>query len=491
MGFSVHKTRIGFEILYGNQVIARSDRNYGYHVLRDLVLRPGGEALIASHQIAPHCYGRVDVAPTVDADDDRAIVRLEADSDDGCYTHVGTATVTRVPKTRSFLWDFVHDTRVLKTHPFPERFFMRTDVDSQFRDTGVWVFEFTDPLPCQPFAPKDGPVGVDRPDILYPVPWFRKGGWKKNWTHFLFKRYDGPFVRIPMNHLENHDKDFWRQAPDGVMAMLGGKGTNLQYRFLEGTGRNVCHHYCMWGYDIHFLQIEAPGSGTGKNPPPKVKKGRRYYHHYVLETLTDKQSRDLLRRAEDHPWREVDQRRLDNVARYNVGLNRFQTHLGRQDDGGLFRPSSECLFLPTHPGRRTPGCLCIDNHLVAHAFDDPTPPYNAWMIGLGSDNWHTPIERKRRYEVSVWVKMEGEPGTLARIAMNYQVQRNQAKPSFRVTTSKTHYSNAAEGKTGWVKLVLTTPRMPDAYVSTLRIAMELVGRGIAYFDEFECRMLKG
>ena len=491
MHFSVTRNRTGFELYYGDQVIARSDKNYGYHLLRDLVVRPGGEAMISFHGIAPTCFGHVDEPPEVTDDEGQATVRLETVSSDGHYYHTCTVTVRYVPKSRSLVWDFVHDTTVLRAHPFPERFFMRTDVDPKYGDKGVWVFEFSDPMPHRTFAPKDGPVPVDRPDILYPQAWFRKGGWRKNWTHFLFKRYDGTLIRVPMNHLENHDKDFWRQAPDGIMAMLGGKGTNLQYRFLDGTGKDVCHHYCMWGYDIHFFAIEAPGTGSGENPPPTLDKGKRYHHHYVLEALSDRQSRDLLAQATDHPWREVDQRRLDEVARYNTGLNRFQTHLGRQDDGGLFRPTSQCLFLPDHRGRRSPGCLCIDNHQVAHGFDDPKPPYNAWTIGLGSDNWHTPIEANRRYEISVWVKMEGEPGTTARIAMKYQVQRHQATPRFRVTTSKAHYSNVARGKTGWVKLTLTTPRLPDGYVSTFRIAMELIGRGIAYFDEFQCRVLKG
>jgi hypothetical protein len=71
--------------------------------------------------------------------------------------------------------------------------------------------------------------------------------------------------------------------------------------------------------------------------------------------------------------------------------------------------------------------------------------------------------------------------------MTYMTQYNQAKPSWRVKPSKTCFSNEAHGKTGWVQLRLVTPKLPAAYVSSMTIRLELLGRGLAYFDEFECR----
>jgi hypothetical protein len=293
-----------------------------------------------------------------------------------------------------------------------------------------------------------------------------------------------------MNHLENFDKDFWRQSPDGVMAILGGKGTNLQYRFLDGTGKNVFHHYCMWGYDIHFHELIAKGSGGAKNPEPPLKKGKRFRHHYVLEPLSDAESKRLLRDSEEHPWRQGDQMRLDHVARYNPGLNQFQEHLGRQDDGGFFRPTSQCFFLPEHPGRRSPGCLCIDNRGGYQPAGIEGPQWNAWTMTLGSDNWHTPIESGVHYEISVWVRLQGTADLSARIAMQYITQVNQGKTSWKVKRSRWYSSKPVGGKkTGWENLVLKTPRLPKTYVCSMPIALEVRGRGKALFDEFEVRRL--
>jgi hypothetical protein len=484
--FAVEVSTNAFEIKFGGQTIARGDSDFGFQNLCDLVLHPDGEALISYQQLAPTCFGRVATAPTVRRTADSAEVMLDAESSNGAMRTHCVANVSLSADGKSFEWEFVHETRVLRTIPYPERFFSRTDADPEFADTGAWIFEFSDPMPHRAFGPKDGPIPLDRPDILFPQPWFRKDGWQRNWTHFVFARADGKIIKIPMNHLENHDKDFWRQSPDGFVAFLGGKGTNLRYRFLDGTGRNVCHHYCMWGYDIHFWQIFAPGSGGSPNERPELPEGFVFKHRYVLESMSDEEASNLLQNAEDHPWRQGDQRSLDNTPVYVPGVTEFHESLKREDDRGFFQPALTADFLPEHPGRKTPGCVRLDNHGFAYDRDgNSVAQYNAWAISLGSDNWHTPIEPGAKYEISAWVKLEADEKAVARIAANYVVQYDQAKPTFRTETSKTFFSNEVRGKTGWVKLQLLTPEMPEEYICTMNVRMELIGRGLAYFDEFE------
>ena len=73
---------------------------------------------------------------------------------------------------------------------------------------------------------------------------------------------------------------------------------------------------------------------------------------------------------------------------------------------------------------------------------------------------------------------------------SFAVQAALAKWPFRFSaSSKTLFSNAAQGKTGWVRLVLRTPKLPRDYVSLMNVRLELIGRGIAYFDEFEFRKI--
>ncbi|MFA6294302.1 MAG: hypothetical protein WC637_21095, partial [Victivallales bacterium] len=301
-----------------------------------------------------------------------------------------------------------------------------------------------------------------------------------------FTRNDGRNIMIPMNHLDNHDKDFWWQSPDGLVAFLGGKGTNLRYRFLDGSGLNIFHHYCMWGYDIHFFEIVAPGSGNGENQPPELKPGKVFSHRYLLEAIDDAESEKLLLSSEEHPWRERDQVRLENAPVYKPGLNILQERLGRQDDRGFFQANSECRFLPHHPGRRTPGVLLIENNRKPLSQTDPI--INAWELTLGSDNWHTPIESGKIYEISVWVKLEASgKDSFAVIAAQYLSQYNQAKPSWRVERSPVFLSNKISGKTGWRQLVLRTPKLPGPYTCTMNISLELHGCGTCYFDEFEFR----
>lgn len=481
MSFSIEQDKQGYRILFSGQVIGQGDVNFGYHILKDVVLREGQEQLISFQQIAPTEFGFVRNAPDVKDENDKVTITLEAENEDGSLKNNCTVVVTHDPEEKTFQWDFTHKLTVIKPYSL-KKFFNRTDVDAEYADTGVWIFEITDPMPWKPFAPKDGSIPVDRPDIIFPQPWFKKDGWEKNWRFFAFARPDGRTIRIPMNHLDNHDKDFWRQSADGFMAMLGGKGTNLRFRFLEGTGKNICHHYCMWGYDIHFFEIIAPGSGTGENPPPVLEAGKELYHHYILEALSDEESAEILTGAEDHPWRQRDSRRLSNTPRYNTGVNYFQRGLGRQDNGGLFRTVSSCEFLPEHPGRTEPGVLLIENN---NCHFDGTAPYNAWQIGLGPDNWHTPIESGVAYKISVWAKLEAVGDTFTRIAANYLQQFDQATPDFRVESSDTFYSNKISGKTGWQQLVLTTPKLPEGYICVMRISLELHGRGTCYFDEFE------
>ncbi|HEY3416604.1 MAG TPA: hypothetical protein VGM23_06950 [Armatimonadota bacterium] len=487
--FAVKKTDESYELIFGEQVIARGDVNYGFELLRDLVVTPGGEALISFHQLAPTTFGRSAACPAISTEADRATLRFADTSGDGTLRQATKVTVTYDEERGAFLWDFVHQTTFL-ADVVVDRFFGRTDVDPRYADTGVYVFEITDPMPHRAFAPKDGPVPIDRPDILFPQAWFRKGGWQKNWSHFVFTRDDGAVVRIPMNHLENHDKDFWKQAPDGYIAMLGGEGTNLRYRLLEGSGRNICHHYCMWGYDIHFFEIVGTGTGDGTPNAPTIASGTEFYHHYVLETVTDGESQSIIDQAIDHPWRERDEQRLANVARYNPGLNLFQRGLGRQDDTGFFQPSTMCQFLPRHPGRRTPGVLAISNDYAGPSYDG-AQLYNAWLVTLGSDNWHTPIESNRIYEITVWAKLEpADEGAFARISMQYVTQQDQATPQWTVERSPIFFSNEVHGKTGWTKMVLRTPRLPEDYVSVMNIGLEFRGRGLCYFDEFACLLLE-
>lgn len=487
MSFSVEKSETGYQVLYGDKEIARGDCNIGFNIMQDVVVHADKDSLIRFHQIAPTEFGHVGEAPGIECSDHEVELTLSCDNKEGSLRQVTRAKVTFSPEKNAFDWDFVHNTEALKPYTITKHF-ARTDVDPEFADTGVWIFEITDPVPEKTFAPKDDPVPVDRPDILYPQPWFRKGGWEKNWRYFAFTRHDGQTVRIPLNHRDNHDKDFWRQQENGCLYLLGGKGTNVRYRFLEETGRNICHHYCMWGYDLHFFEIVAKGSGVNDNPNPVLEQGRKFYHHYCLEAMTDDESERTLTSAIEHPWRERDQKRLENNPRYNVGVNYFRRQLGRQDDGGFFQPVSTCQYLPHHPGRSEPGVILIETD----GFDfDGNKLYNAWHISLGSDQWHTPIESGKVYEISVWAKLESglNENSKVRIAMKYIQQFNQGTPEFKVNTSEAFYSNEITGKTGWTKLVLRTSQLPEGYICTFIIALELHGRGTCYFDEFECKMI--
>lgn len=462
--------------------------SFGNGVLREVVLRPGGPPVLSLHQIAPHAFGRVIAEPRLTVHADGIDLRLEADSPDGTLRHACTVALRLAGD--GFTWEFDHDTRVVKACSFPEsRLFPRTDPVPSMGGRGVWAFEFTDPMPRQAFAPKEGRIRADRPDIVFPQPWFRRGGWRKNWSHFLFRHRDQGLVRVPMNHLENHDKDLWPQADDGLLAFVGGRGTNLQYRFLDSTGRGVHHHYCMWGYDIHFWAVMA-GSGL-RAQPPRLKRGHRFHHRYILEPISDRESKHLLAASTEHPLTPAHQRRLDNTPAYDPGTNRFQRGLGRQDDGGFFQAALTADFLPTQPGRRSPGCILLDNHLMAaDAAGRPLAPYNAWALGLGPDNWHEPIRPGRRYEISVWARLEPEDdATCARIAVQWAMQHAPGTTRFRVRRSRVLHSPPLHGRTPWTRLVVTTPPMPRTYVSLLDIRLELLGRGLGWFDEFRCRPL--
>jgi hypothetical protein len=486
MGFKKEINGDGYKLFFNDKLIAHGSKNYGYNIIRDLVVHAGKDDLIAIHQLAPTEFGHIETPVEISTDANQAKITLECENQDQSMHHVGTASITFNAEDKSFHWDFVHKTEVVKPYEL-KKLFERTDPDKEFDGKGAWVFEITDPIPTKPFAPKDGPISIDRPDIQFPRAWFRKNGWNKNWRFFAFSRKDGKTIRIPMNHLDNHDKDFWKQSSNGFMALLGGNGTNIRYRFLEDTGKNISHHYCMWGYDIHFWETIAPGTGKEDNPAPVLPVGYEFYHHYVLEALSDAESEQILLEANDHPWRERDQKRLENAPAYNTGINYFQRGLGRQDDGGFFEAASECKFLPNHPGRIEPGVLLIENN---HCQFDGSLPHNSWDITLGSDQWHTPIESGKSYEISVWAKLEHrrEEKSTARIAMKYIQQFNQGTPEFRVERSEPFYSNTVTGKSGWEKLTLITPELPDGYICSFIIALEFHGRGTCYFDEFECKV---
>lgn len=485
MSFKVENNNEIYRIYYGDRQIACGDRNFGFGVLKDVVVHADKEPLMSFHQIAPTEFGHVDNPPDIQCQDNEVLITLCCENEDVSLRLLTKVKVMFCAEKNAFEWDCSHETEVLKPYKITMHF-PRTDVDSEFADTGAWVFEIANPMPAKASAPKDGPIPVDRTDIIYPQPWYSKGGWEKNWRFFAFTRQDGQTVRIPLNHLDNHDKDFWRQAANGSLYLLGGNGTNIRYRFLEDSAENICHHYCMWGYDLHFFEIIAKGSGENENQNPVLKTNRKLYHHYVLEAMTDVESEQVLTSAIEHPWRERDQKRLENTPRYNPGLNYFNRQLGRQDDGGFFEPASICQYLPHHPGRTEPGVILIE---TGHFDFDGNSLYNAWNIALGSDNWHTPIESGEVYEISVWARLESglNEKSKARIAFKYVQQFNQATPEFRTETSDAFYSNEITGKTGWTKLVLRTPQLPDNYISLFRISLELHGRGTCYFDEFECK----
>jgi hypothetical protein len=158
--FSAALSGSAITIVYGGQTIARADSDYGFQNLRDLALHPAGEALISYQQLAPTCFGRVAEPPQLRQTADGVELVLEATSADGAMHTRCTVTVRLAPTGNAFEWTFDHDTRVLRTIPFPERFFTRTDADAEFADTGAWIFEFSDPMPHRAFGPKDGPLAM-------------------------------------------------------------------------------------------------------------------------------------------------------------------------------------------------------------------------------------------------------------------------------------------------------------------------------------------
>lgn len=483
MNFEIKKNDKEYILYYNSQKIACGDCDIGFQTMQDIAVHANQEPLIRFHQLAPTEFGHIDEVPEIRCTDNK--ISLKLNRSNGSMLQKTAVTVTFNPAQNAFDWDFEYKTEFVEAYTITNHF-PRTDVDPEYADCGVWGFEVANPMPSKAFAPKDGSVPVDREDILYPQPWYRKNGWGKNWKYFAFTRNDNQTVHIPMNHRDNHDKDFWKQSKNGSLFLLGGDGTNMRYRFLDGTGSNIYHHYCMWGYDLHFIEIIAKGTGENNNPNPVLPAGHVLYHHYTLEALSNEESNHILHNAIEHPWRERDQKRLDNTPVYKPGITSFNNHLGRQDDRGFFQPVTTCQYLPHHPGRTEPGVILIETD----DFDfDGRPLYNAWTIGLGSDNWHTPIESDSVYEITVWAKLESNlnENSKARVALQYVEQFNQGKPDFRTERSKVYYSNGISGKTGWTRLVLRTPRLPENYVCTFRIALELHGRGTCYFDEFECR----
>lgn len=437
----------------------------------DVRLKPGGEKVLYGLDAVPFpLHGKL-AEPHVAAEVSSEGVRIsltcgDRDSNVEQRTHFAIehdATMDRLNYT------CVYETDVLKTHT-PNLYFQPRNRCTAYDGKGVWFWEFTDPCFERIMGPATS-ITHDRPDVTCPVPLFKKGGWEKRWTCFVYGDDQGNLIEIPHNHQVSWEKYNWRHTPEGFTALLGEPGLNLVFRDLPGMDP-IVHYICMWAYDLH---CNYPVEGS-PHVPPVFEKGRTLRNGFRLELLDDEEAVSIQHKAVPYELCEEDRRRR-RVPRYVNGVNLLDRECGWQDEHFPWTPASVAHWIEEDRS------LFLENLDTVY---EAGKLRNTWEALSGSSHFGDPIKPGAHYRLRAEVKTEAvvEPGG-ARIGLQRMSGEHLGTVNERAWWSEVAWSEPLTLLNDWTMMEASVEVPAAVFTCELRLVLELNGPGRAWFRNIE------
>ena len=441
----------------------------------DVRLRPGGEKVMHYLQALPTSLGGRIAQPHIDVEkvDNGLSLYIKCETKDQRIEHATQIGLTYQPERDRVLYDCQFRTNILKTCSadlnllHPGRRWHGTPYESD----GVWLWEFTDPCFENLVGPSTA-ITQDRPEITCPVPLFTKGGWRKRWKTFVYSDSKGNLVSIPHNHFDSHEKDCWLHGAGGFVGLFGEPGMDFVFRDIECPNQTqVANRLCMWGYDLHFYRVVKSDLKT----PPVLEAGEVFENGFTIELLDNKESEEITSRAKDY-FHDEEELQRRHVPRYTPGTNLLDEELQDHDESCFWEPGTNARWT------KDTGCLVLENNY--HCINSEQNR-NCWETRVGSSRFGDPIRSGIPYKLTAEVRTEEETKGLARIGINWLTGRNLGSFYEETFWSEPMWSQSLTGFNGWTKLEVVTPPTPEELVCEVRIVLELVGPGRAWFQKIQ------
>ncbi len=467
-------------IMHGNTALAKFDRK-DLH-LSDVKFAPRGRPLLSHVPLAWTIFkGRAkNISVRASGGPSRLRLELSCGNRKGNLSGKTVLSVTLDPRTKTYVYSIKTALKVEKRWRLTREkepwqgytnWFDKCK-GTRFEKTGLWYMQYGDPAVHMGVGPAT-PITRDRPDILYPYPFFKRG-WKKRWQACIYQDPKGKYVSVPHNHLLSSDKDVWEMRKGGMFGWFDEPGGNPVIRFPGNTGSRTACHMCQWAYDVHLWYVL-----DGEGSDPVLEPGTELKASYEIACWGAKRSSAILKKARAAPLLPGDCVFCDLPA-YRPGMNAFRDAVKPVDESWYWTPGGSTVWDRTQ-GHRGSNSLKIEHDV---------PQRSSWYAMVGRSYFMDPLVDGKRYRLSAWVKTSGVSGTGARISVSQTAVADEGTARERVKSSPCRYSGRKlTGTRDWtrVEVVSTVVRRGAAY---LTLALELDGTGIAWFSDVKLEPIR-